>query len=46
LLSGRFAFDGDTEEHGRERYDTLYPDGFNAERFVEVIEAEAVWATM
>jgi len=22
---------------------TLYPDGFSAERFVEVIETEAVW---
>ena len=22
---------------------TLYPDGFNAARFVEVVESEAVW---
>ena len=22
---------------------TLYPDGFSAERFIQVIEAEAVW---
>ena len=46
LVSGRFTLDGDAEEHGRERRGTLYPDGFNAARFVEVIETEAVWATM
>jgi hypothetical protein len=46
FVSGRFTVDGDTEEHGREHPGTLYPDGFNAERFVEVIETEAVWATM
>jgi Holliday junction resolvase-like predicted endonuclease len=46
FVSGRFTVDGDTEEHGREHPGTLYPDGFNAERFVEDIETEAVWATM
>jgi hypothetical protein len=46
LVSGRFTLDGDAEEHGRERRGTLYPDGFDAARFVEVIETEAVWATM
>jgi hypothetical protein len=46
LLSGMSAFDVDTKEHGQEHHDTLYPDGFNAERFVEVIETEAVWVTM
>ena len=46
LVSGRFTLDEDAEEHGRERRGTLYPDGFNAARFVEVIETEAVWATM
>jgi len=46
FLSGRFNVDGNTEEHGREHRGTLYPDGFSAERFVEVIETEAVWATM
>jgi hypothetical protein len=25
---------------------TLYPDGFQAERFVDVIQSEAVWATL
>jgi len=46
LVSGRFTLDGDAEEHWRERRGTLYPDGFDAARFVEVIETEAVWATM
>ena len=46
FLSGRFNVDGNTEEHGRERRGTLYPDGFDAARFVEVVETEAVWVTM
>jgi hypothetical protein len=27
----------------RDKPSTLYPDGFSASRFVEVIEGEAVW---
>jgi Holliday junction resolvase-like predicted endonuclease len=46
LLSGASNFDVDIKESGRERCDTLYPDGFSAERFVEVIEAEAVWTAI
>ena len=29
---------------GTERNDTLYPDGFSARRFIEVVQSAAVWA--
>lgn len=45
FVSGRFAAEGDAREHRREGRGTLYPEGFTAGRFVEVIETEAVWAT-
>ena len=46
FVSGKFTVDDGAKEQWREHRGTLYPDGFNAERFVEVIEAQAVWATM
>ena len=43
LLVGNYGVDealaADTNESGW----GLYPDGFSAKRFVEVIETEAVW---
>jgi hypothetical protein len=43
LLDGRWM---ETDWSGAESFDnspSLYPDGFSASRFVEVIESEAVW---
>jgi Holliday junction resolvase-like predicted endonuclease len=42
LLSGTYVADQSPESDARSTW-TLYPDGFRAERFVEVIETAAVW---
>jgi Holliday junction resolvase-like predicted endonuclease len=43
LLAGDYAVDGVREANTSRSGWSLYPDGFSAERFVEVIETEAVW---
>jgi hypothetical protein len=43
LLAGNYGVDGAHEADASESGWSLYPDGFSAERFVEVIETEAVW---
>jgi len=43
LLAGRYGVDEVLEADASESGWTLYPDGFSVERFVEVIETEAVW---
>ena len=43
LLSGTYAPDRSAEDETRHSTWTLYPDGFRVERFIEVIETEAVW---
>lgn len=43
LLAGRYGVDEVLEADVSEPGWTLYPDGFSAERFAEVIETEAVW---
>lgn len=43
LLAGRYGVDEAREVDLGESGWSLYPDGFSAERFVEVIETEAVW---
>ena len=43
LLAGNYGDDrSDAADTGASAW-TLYPDGFSAERFIEVIETEAVW---
>jgi hypothetical protein len=44
FLSGAPAVDRDLEGNDPNRIGTLYPHGFSAARFVEVIETERVWA--
>jgi Holliday junction resolvase-like predicted endonuclease len=43
LLAGNYGEDRSREADTSRATWTLYPDGFSAERFVEVIETEAVW---
>jgi hypothetical protein len=43
LLDGRWAHAERQVPAGRVAGTTLYPEGFSATRFVEVIEAQAVW---
>jgi Holliday junction resolvase-like predicted endonuclease len=43
LLAGNYGVDETHEADASESGWSLYPDGFSAERFVEVIETEAVW---
>jgi Holliday junction resolvase-like predicted endonuclease len=43
LLAGNYGVDGAHEPGAKESGWSLYPDGFSAARFVEVIETEAVW---
>ena len=43
LLSGTYDADQSAEDETRHSTWTLYPDGFRVERFIEVIETEAVW---
>lgn len=43
LLAGNYGVDEAREVDASESGWSLYPDGFSAERFVEVIETEAVW---
>ncbi len=43
LLAGDYGVDEAREVDASESGWSLYPDGFSAERFVEVIETEAVW---
>ncbi|MBE7524452.1 MAG: hypothetical protein HS109_19020 [Burkholderiales bacterium] len=43
LLAGNYAVDEAPEADASESGWSLYPDGFSAERFVDVIETEAVW---
>lgn len=43
LLSGTFDEDQPVEEDVHRYAETLYPEGFRVERFIEVIESEAVW---
>ncbi|MES2101586.1 MAG: hypothetical protein V4569_17305 [Pseudomonadota bacterium] len=43
LLSGNHVADKSGEDSSRQSDWTLYPDGFSVERFVQVIETEAVW---
>ena len=43
LLDGNYREGRSREADTRRSAWTLYPDGFSAERFIEVIEAEAVW---
>jgi hypothetical protein len=42
-LAGRYGVDEALEADASESGWSLYPDGFSVERFVEVIETEAVW---
>lgn len=45
LFGGQAVPDQGAEEYAEPgKDDTLYPDGFSAGRFVEVIETAAVWA--
>ena len=43
LLSGACGADNSAEDDLRPGEWTLYPEGFSVERFIEVIETEAVW---
>ena len=43
LLAGNYGEDRSREADTSRSAWTLYPDGFSAERFIEVIETEAVW---
>lgn len=43
LLAGNFEADQSLEADTSRSAWTLYPDGFSAERFIAVIETEAVW---
>ncbi|WP_413890902.1 hypothetical protein [Candidatus Skiveiella danica] len=43
LLAGDYRADQSLEADTSRSAWTLYPDGFSAERFIEVIETEAVW---
>jgi Holliday junction resolvase-like predicted endonuclease len=43
VLSGTYDPDRFTEDEARHSSWTLYPEGFRVERFIEVIETEAVW---
>lgn len=43
LLAGNYGVDEALEADTSESGWSLYPDGFSAERFVEVIETEVVW---
>ena len=43
LLDGNYGADPSHEADASRAAWTLYPDGFSAERFIEVIESEAVW---
>jgi Holliday junction resolvase-like predicted endonuclease len=43
LLAGNYREDQSCEPDTRRSVWTLYPDGFSAERFTEVIETAAVW---
>jgi Holliday junction resolvase-like predicted endonuclease len=43
LLAGNYGADPPIEVDASRAAWTLYPDGFSAERFIEVIETEAVW---
>jgi Holliday junction resolvase-like predicted endonuclease len=43
LLAGSYVVDEAREADASESGWSLYPDGFSAERFAEVIETEAVW---
>ena len=45
LFAGGAALDRRAGEYAEpSKEDTLYPDGFSARRFVQVIETAAVWA--
>ena len=43
LLSGTYDADQSVEDDAHPSASTLYPEGFRVERFIEVIETEAVW---
>ncbi len=43
LLSGTYDADTSAKNTARSSAGTLYPEGFSVERFIEVIETEAVW---
>lgn len=43
LLAGNYGVDEAREVEASKSGWSLYPDGFSAERFAEVIETEAVW---
>jgi len=43
LLSGTYDADQSVEGDTHPSASTLYPEGFRVERFIEVIETEAVW---
>ena len=43
LLSGTYDADQSVEDDAHPSAWTLYPEGFRVERFIEVIETEAVW---
>lgn len=43
LFSGAYDPDWFAGDEGRHRSYALYPEGFSVERFIEVIETEAVW---
>lgn len=43
LLAGNYGVEGALEPDASASGWSLYPDGFSADRFVEVIETEAVW---
>lgn len=43
LFAGNYGADRSLEADASRSAWTLYPDGFSAERFIEVIETEAIW---
>jgi hypothetical protein len=43
LLAGNYGVDGVLAADARDSSWSLFPDGFSVERFVEVIETDAVW---
>jgi hypothetical protein len=43
LLSGTYGADQSVEDNAHPSAWALYPEGFRVERFIEVIETEAVW---
>jgi hypothetical protein len=43
LLYGNYGEARPSDAHASRSAGTLYPDGFSAARFIEVIETEAVW---